>query len=110
VKLASELHKKNTKKTLYIFDEPSTGLHFYDIDKLISIFHKLANLGNSILIIEHNLDIIRISDHIIDLGPNGGPEGGYVIATGTPEEIADTQESITGKYLKKEIIKYNGRS
>lgn len=110
VKLASELHKKNTKKTLYIFDEPSTGLHFYDIDKLISIFHKLANLGNSIIIIEHNLDIIRISDHIIDLGPNGGPEGGYVIATGTPEEIADNQDSITGKYIKKEIIKYNGRS
>jgi excinuclease ABC subunit A len=109
VKLASELHKKNTKKTLYIFDEPTTGLHFYDVDKLISIFHKLANLGNTLLIIEHNLDIIRISDHIIDLGPNGGPEGGYLIATGTPEEIANNQESITGKYVKKEIIKYNGR-
>jgi len=110
VKLASELHKKNTKKTLYIFDEPTTGLHFYDIDKLVTIFHKLADLGNTILIIEHNLDIIRISDHIIDLGPKGGPEGGYIIATGTPEEIADTKKSITGKYLKKEIIKYNGQS
>lgn len=103
VKLASELHKKNIGKTIYIFDEPTTGLHFYDIDLLINIFHKLADYGNTLVVIEHNLDVIRNSDYIIDLGPGGGPNGGSVIATGTPEEIADNVNSITGIYLKKEL-------
>jgi excinuclease ABC subunit A len=105
VKLASELHKKNTGNTLYIFDEPSTGLHFQDVDKLVKIFHKLADLGNTILVIEHNLDIIRISDYIIDLGPGGGPNGGNILFAGTPEEIIKNKKSVTGKFLKKEFIK-----
>jgi excinuclease ABC subunit A len=103
VKLASELHKKNTGNTIYIFDEPTTGLHFYDIDMLINIFHKLADHGNTLVVIEHNLDVIRNSDYIIDLGPGGGPNGGLIIATGTPEEIAANINSITGIYLKKEL-------
>lgn len=101
VKLASELNKRSTGKTLYLMDEPSVGLHWYDLSKLIDIMNRLADSGNTILIIEHNLDIIKISDWIIDMGPEGGNAGGTIIAQGTPEEIAQVENSYTGQYLKK---------
>ncbi len=101
VKLATELSKRNTGKTLYILDEPTTGLHMYDVDKLITILNRLADGGNTIIVIEHNLDMIKVADHIIDLGPDGGDGGGTVIATGTPEEVAVNPNSVTGYFLKK---------
>lgn len=100
VKLATELSKRNTGKTLYILDEPTTGLHMYDVDKLITILNRLADGGNTIIVIEHNLDMIKVADHIIDLGPDGGDGGGTVIATGTPEEVAANPDSVTGAFLK----------
>ena len=100
IKLASELNKRSTGKTLYLLDEPSVGLHWYDLDKLIKILQKLADQGNTVLVIEHNLDFIKIADHIIDLGPEGGIGGGQVIAQGTPAEIAKCKKSFTGQYLK----------
>jgi excinuclease ABC subunit A len=105
VKLASELCKRDTGKTLYILDEPTTGLHFQDIQMLYNVLMKLVQKGNSILVIEHNLDVIKMADYIIDMGPEGGSGGGMVIATGTPEEIAKNPKSITGKYLKDELKK-----
>ena len=101
IKLASELNKKATGKTLYLMDEPSVGLHCADLDKLIKIIHKLADNGNTILIIEHNLDLIKIADHIIDLGPEGGNAGGNIVAQGTPKDVAKCKSSHTGKYLKE---------
>ena len=101
VKLATELSKRNTGKTLYILDEPTTGLHMYDVEKLIGILNRLADNGNTIIVIEHNLDIIKVADHIIDLGPSGGDEGGRIIAVGTPEEVAEVAESKTGEFLKR---------
>ncbi len=101
IKLASELNKRATGKTLYLLDEPTVGLHWYDLDKLIKIINKLADAGNTILIIEHNLDLIKTADHIIDLGPQGGDDGGMIVAEGTPEEIAKNKDSLTGIYLKK---------
>jgi len=101
VKLASELNKRNTGKTLYLLDEPSVGLHWYDLDKLNDILQKLADLGNTIIIIEHNLDLIKTSDYIIDLGPDGGDNGGNIVAMGTPEQVAKVKQSYTGQYLKK---------
>ena len=100
IKLASELNKRATGKTLYLLDEPSVGLHWYDLDKLIKIIQKLADQGNTILIIEHNLDLIKVADHIIDLGPEGGNAGGTVVAQGTPQEVAKNKKSYTGQYLK----------
>jgi len=101
IKLAHELNKRATGKTLYILDEPSTGLHFYDIDKLMKMLHQLADNGNTILIIEHNMDIIKCTDWIIDLGPDGGDFGGEIIFKGTPENLIKCEKSYTGKYLKK---------
>ena len=101
IKLASELNKRATGKTLYLLDEPTVGLHWYDLDKLVKIINKLADAGNTVLIIEHNLDLIKTVDHIIDLGPQGGDEGGTIICEGTPEEVASCKESFTGLYLKK---------
>lgn len=101
IKLASELNKRSTGKTLYLLDEPSVGLHWYDLDKLIKIIHQLADQGNTILIIEHNMDLIKVADYIIDLGPEGGDNGGEIIACGTPEDIVKNPNSHTGKYLKK---------
>ena len=101
VKLATELAKRPTGKTIYILDEPTTGLHTADVHRLIDIIHKLADSGNSVVVIEHNLDVIKCADHIIDLGPEGGDGGGTVVATGTPEEIATIDASYTGRYLKK---------
>ncbi len=100
IKLSAELNKKATGKTLYLLDEPSVGLHWYDLDKLIKILNKLADSGNTILIIEHNMDVIKVADYIIDLGPGGGSQGGQVVATGTPEEVAKAKNSHTGDYLK----------
>lgn len=105
VKLATELSKRNTGKTLYILDEPTTGLHMYDVEKLIGILDRLADNGNTIIVIEHNLDIIKVADHIIDLGPEGGDEGGQVIAVGTPEEVAKVDGSKTGEFLKNLLNK-----
>lgn len=101
VKLANELSKKSTGRTLYILDEPTTGLHIYDVSKLVEILHMLVNNGNTVIVIEHNLDVIKNADYIIDLGPEGGSLGGDVIAKGTPEEICLVKESYTGKYLRK---------
>ena len=101
VKLATELSKRSTGKTLYILDEPTTGLHFADVDKLIQVLDKLVDAGNTVVVIEHNLDVIKRADHIIDLGPEGGNRGGTIIATGTPEAIAECKESYTGQFLKK---------
>ncbi len=100
IKLASELNKRSTGKTLYLLDEPSVGLHWYDLDKLIKILQKLADQGNTVLVIEHNLDFIKIADHIIDLGPEGGVGGGQIVAQGTPQEVAKCKKSYTGQYLK----------
>ena len=100
IKLASELNKRATGKTLYLLDEPTVGLHWYDLDKLIKIINKLADAGNTILIIEHNLDLIKTADYIIDLGPQGGDEGGTIVAQGTPEQVAKCKKSFTGMYLK----------
>ncbi len=105
IKLASELNKRATGKTLYLLDEPTVGLHWYDLDKLIKIINKLADAGNTVLIIEHNLDLIKIADHIIDLGPEGGDLGGTIVAQGTPEEIAKCKKSYTGMYLKNILKK-----
>ncbi len=101
VKLATELSKKGTGKTVYILDEPTTGLHMYDVDKLITIMNRLVEAGNTVIVIEHNLDVIKVADHIIDIGPEGGVNGGTIVAQGTPEKIAKTPASYTGKFLKK---------
>ncbi len=103
IKLATELSRRSTGKTIYILDEPTTGLHFADVHKLTDILHRLAEGGNSVVVIEHNLDVIKTADYIIDIGPEGGERGGTVIATGTPEEIAENKNSYTGQYIKKEL-------
>ncbi|MBR3707046.1 MAG: excinuclease ABC subunit UvrA, partial [Firmicutes bacterium] len=101
VKLATELTKRSTGKTLYILDEPTTGLHFADVDKLLTVLDKLVDAGNTVVVIEHNLDVIKRADHIIDLGPDGGNRGGTIVTTGTPEEVAACPDSYTGQFLKK---------
>ncbi|MBR6236594.1 MAG: excinuclease ABC subunit UvrA, partial [Firmicutes bacterium] len=105
IKLASELSKRSTGRTLYILDEPTTGLHFADVDKLVDVLQKLVDAGNTVLVIEHNLDVIKCADHIIDLGPDGGERGGTIIAEGTPEQVAQVEKSYTGQYLKKILNK-----
>jgi excinuclease ABC subunit A len=109
VKLAAHLSKRSGARSLYIFDEPTTGLHFDDINKLLAAFRALIDAGGSLLVIEHNLDVIKTADYIVDLGPEGGDAGGYVVATGTPEEIMRTKESYTGKYLKEHLTRSNGQ-
>ena len=101
IKLATELSKRSTGKTIYILDEPTTGLHFADVHKLVDILHKLAEGGNTVVVIEHNLDVIKTADYIIDMGPEGGDGGGTVIAEGTPEQVAKNKKSYTGVYVKK---------
>ena len=101
VKLAKELQKKPTGKSLFILDEPTTGLHMYDIEKLLYILNRIVDNGDTVVVIEHNLDVIKVADHIIDLGPNGGDLGGTIVAVGTPEKIAACEDSWTGQYLKK---------
>ena len=104
VKLASELHKKITDKTIFIFDEPTTGLHTYDVDQLMKMIENIVDMKATAVIIEHNLDVIKLADYIIDLGPNGGDDGGQIIATGTPEEVMENPHSYTGYYLKKVLV------
>jgi len=101
VKLSRELSKRETGRTLYLLDEPTTGLHFEDIHKLLQVLDHLVRLNNTVVVIEHNLDVIKTADYIIDLGPEGGEKGGYLVGNGTPEEIAETEESYTGQFLKK---------
>jgi len=103
VKLATELSKRDTGKTLYVLDEPTTGLHFEDIRVLLTVLNRLVNKGNTVIVIEHNMDVIKTADYIIDIGPEGGNAGGRIIGTGTPKEIAEHPESETGKYLKAEL-------
>ena len=100
VKLSKELARRSTGRTLYILDEPTTGLHFEDVRKLLEVLHELVDQGNSVIVIEHNLDVVKTADHVIDIGPEGGDGGGRIVATGTPEEIAKVAESHTGRYLK----------
>ena len=101
VKLATELAKRSTGKTIYILDEPTTGLHTADVHKLIEVLQKLVDVGNTVVVIEHNLDVIKTADRIIDLGPEGGDGGGNIVVTGTPEEVAQCAASYTGQYLKR---------
>jgi excinuclease ABC subunit A len=101
IKLSKELSKRNTGRTLYLLDEPTTGLHFDDIRKLLEVLNHLVELKNTVVVIEHNMDVIKTADHIIDLGPEGGEEGGYVVGTGTPEEIAKNNGSYTGRFLRQ---------
>jgi excinuclease ABC subunit A len=103
IKLATELSKKDTGQTLYILDEPTTGLHFQDIQHLLDVLNKLVDKGNTVLIIEHNLDVVKVADYIVDMGPEGGSRGGTVVGSGTPSEIAKVKASYTGKYLKEEL-------
>jgi excinuclease ABC subunit A len=101
IKLASELGKRDTRRTLYVLDEPTTGLHFADVEQLLNVLNRLVERGNTIVVIEHNLDVIKTADWVIDLGPGGGDEGGKIVAEGTPEEVARKAGSATGEYLKK---------
>jgi excinuclease ABC subunit A len=103
VKLATELSKRDTGKTFYILDEPTTGLHFQDIQHLLDVLNKLVDKGNTVLIIEHNLDVIKMADHVIDLGPEGGEKGGQIVAMGSPEQLIGLKDSYTGRYLKNEM-------
>ena len=110
IKLATELSRRSTGRTIYILDEPTTGLHIADVHKLVDILHRLADGGNTVVVIEHNLDVIKAADYIIDMGPEGGDRGGTVIARGTPEEIAENKASYTGAYVKKMLERDKGRS
>ena len=109
VKLATELARKATGRTIYILDEPTTGLHSYDVHKLIEVLQKLVEGGNTVVVIEHNLDVIKTADHVIDLGPEGGNQGGTVVAQGTPEDVAQVEGSYTGRYLKKMLERDKSR-
>ena len=100
IKLAAELSKNDTGRTLYILDEPTTGLHFEDVRQLLAVINKLVDKGNTAIVIEHNLDVIKVADHIIDMGPEGGVAGGRVVAIGTPHQIAESKDSATGEFLK----------
>ena len=108
VKLATELSKRSTGRTVYILDEPTTGLHFADIDKLLHVLFRLKSNGDTVVVIEHNLDVIKCADYIIDLGPEGGDLGGQVVAVGTPEEVADNPKSYTGMFLRKILNEKDG--
>jgi Excinuclease ABC subunit A len=108
IKLARELSKKETGRTLYLLDEPTTGLHMDDVKKLIEVLQRLVDRGNTVVVIEHNLDVIKCADWIIDLGPEGGDRGGDIVAEGTPEQVMENPNSYTGQYLK-EYLKYNHR-
>ncbi len=103
VKLATELAKKQTGKTIYILDEPTTGLHFEDVNVLMKVINKIVEFGNTVIIIEHNLDVIKLADYVIDIGPDGGSKGGKIVAEGTPEEIIKNPKSVTGKFLTDEL-------
>ena len=99
MKLSKELARRSTGRTLYILDEPTTGLHFEDVRKLLEVLHELVDQGNTVVVIEHNLDVVKTADHIIDIGPEGGDGGGRIVAVGTPEQVAEAEGSHTGRYL-----------
>jgi excinuclease ABC subunit A len=101
IKLSRELARTDTGRTLYVLDEPTTGLHFEDIRRLLSVLDRLVEAGNTVIVIEHNLDVIKCADWIVDMGPEGGDQGGYVVATGAPEDVARVKQSYTGQYLNK---------
>ena len=103
MKLATELSKRDTGKTIYILDEPTTGLHFEDIRVLMNVLNRLVDKGNTVIVIEHNLDVIKLADHIIDMGPEGGRGGGQVLSTGTPEEVAESKKGYTPAFIKEEL-------
>jgi excinuclease ABC subunit A len=105
VKISSELYRPHLQKTIYLLDEPTIGLHYEDVQKLIEILQKLVDRGNTVMVIEHNMDVIKSSDYLIDIGPEGGEKGGRIVAKGTPNEVADSKESYTGKYLKRVLKK-----
>ncbi len=105
VKISSELYRSHIQKTIYLLDEPTVGLHYEDVKKLIEILQTLVNKGNTVVVIEHNMDLIKCSDFIIDIGPDGGDGGGQLVAKGTPEEVANNKKSYTGQYLKKVLNK-----
>jgi excinuclease ABC subunit A len=105
VKISTELYKPYWEKTIYLLDEPTVGLHYDDVAKLLEVLNRLVDKGNSVVVIEHNMDVIKSSDYIIDIGPDGGLSGGKIVAKGTPEEVANTPASYTGKYLKKVLRK-----
>jgi len=109
VKLSRELAKRATGRTLYILDEPTTGLHFHDVEQLLHVLHRLRDEGNTVVVIEHNLDVIKTADWVIDLGPEGGEGGGEIIATGTPETIASNERSYTGAYLRPLLARDEAR-
>jgi excinuclease ABC subunit A len=108
VKLAKELARLSTGDTIYILDEPTTGLHFADIQKLLDVLHRLTDAGNTVIVIEHNLDVIKTADWLVDLGPEGGEAGGYIVAEGTPEDVAEIKTSFTGQFLKR--VLYGSKS
>jgi len=110
VKLSTELSRRDTGRTIYILDEPTTGLHFADVEKLLGVLHRLVEQGNTVIVIEHNLDVVKTADHIIDLGPDGGDRGGEVVATGTPEQVAVAAQSATGEYLRRMLGVREARS
>jgi len=105
IKIASELYRPHLQKTIYLLDEPTIGLHYEDVKKLIEILQKLVNDGNTVVVIEHNMEVIKSADHIIDIGPEGGEKGGKIVAKGTPEDVANNPHSYTGQYLKKVLKK-----
>jgi excinuclease ABC subunit A len=108
IKLSAELGKRSTGRTMYILDEPTTGLHFADVHRLLDVLNRLTDAGNTVVVIEHNLDVIKSADYVIDLGPEGGDEGGRVVATGTPEELALAENTYTGVYLRKVLKAQRG--
>ena len=110
MKLAKELAKRATGRTLYILDEPTTGLHFHDVAKLLDVLHELVENGNTVVVIEHNLEVIKTADWIIDLGPEGGDAGGEIVAAGTPEQIAAAKKSYTGEFLKPVLARKEARA
>jgi excinuclease ABC subunit A len=105
MKLAAELSKRSTGRTVYILDEPTTGLHFEDVSRLLAVLHRLVESGNTVIVIEHNLDVIKTADYLIDMGPEGGNAGGEVVASGTPEEVSAVERSYTGRYLKQMLAR-----
>jgi len=105
VKLSAELSRRDTGRTLYLLDEPTTGLHYADVERLLAVLHRLVEHGNTVVVIEHNLDVLKTADWLIDLGPEGGDKGGYVIAEGTPEQLAANRDSATGQYLREPLAK-----
>src|SRR5256714_11223078 len=110
VKLSTELSRRDTGKTIYVLDEPTTGLHYFDVERLLTVLHRLVDHGNTVVVIEHNLDVLKTADWLIDLGPEGGEKGGYVIAEGTPEQLAANKESATGQYLRDPLARARKKS